>query len=243
MKNPPIAHGARNMASRLPVNSLTTNAPHTDPIGRQTPSTPETWPRWADGIWSGMTATIAASSALKHSWVMHHPSRTTGMLGASATIPMPREPPARPVTIQGRRMPSGDVVRSLIRPKNGLATMASRAPAAATSARLAGARWFPTSESTFKAKVTSTGARNSRLVLMNANVYSEMKPHPTRCGAGGSGSSATAAAVRSINPSSPAVAGRYGRAAEVLPPGPETSGITLSSRRLDPVFPGLTLWS
>ncbi len=50
------------------------------------------------------------------------------MLGASATMTMPREPPARPLTIQGRRMPSGDAVRSLIRPKNGLATMASRAP-------------------------------------------------------------------------------------------------------------------
>ena len=215
------------MASRLPVNSLTTNAPHTDPIGRQTPSTPETWPRWTDGIWSGMTATIAASSALKHSWVMHHPRRTTGMLGASATITMPREPPARPVTIQGRRMPSCDVVRSLIRPKNGLATMASRAPAAATSARLAGARWFPTSESTFKAKVTSTGARNSRLVLMYASVYSEMKPHPTRRAPRGSGSSATAAAVRSCHPSSAAEGGRYGGAAGALPPGPETSGIAL----------------
>ena len=55
------------------------------------------------------------------------------------------------------------------------------APTAATSARLAGARWFPTSESTFKARVTSTGARNSRLVLMYASVYSEMKPHPARC--------------------------------------------------------------
>ena len=97
---------------------------------------------------------------------------------------MPMEPPARPLTIQGRRMPSGDAVRSLIRPKNGLATMASRAPTAATSARLAGARWFPTSESTFKAKVTSKGARNSRLVLMYASVYSEMKPQPTRRAAG-----------------------------------------------------------
>jgi hypothetical protein len=109
--------------------------------------------------------------------------------------------------------------------------MASRAPVAATSARLAGARWFPTSESTFKAKVTSRGARNRRLVLMYASVYSEMKPHPTRCAAGGSGSSATAAAVRSCHPSSATVGGRCGWAAGVLPPGPETSGIALSSRR------------
>ena len=102
------------------------------------------------------------------------------MLGASATMRMPREPPARPVTIQGLRMPSGDAVRSLIRPKNGLPTMASRAPIPATSARLFGARSIPTSEFTFKAKVTSRGAMNSRLVLMYASVYSEMKPHPTR---------------------------------------------------------------
>jgi hypothetical protein len=33
---------------------------------------------------------------------------------------------------------------------------------------------------TFKAQVTSRGARNSRLVLMNANVYSATNPHPTR---------------------------------------------------------------
>ena len=35
------------------------------------------------------------------------------MLGANATMRMPREPPTRPTTIQGRRMPSRDDVRSL----------------------------------------------------------------------------------------------------------------------------------
>ena len=59
------------------------------------------------------------------------------MLGASATTRTPRHPPTRPMTIQGRRMPSGDVVRSLILPKNGLPTIASRAPTPVTSARLA----------------------------------------------------------------------------------------------------------
>ena len=44
-ENPPIAHGAKNMTSRLPVNSLTRNVAHTDAMGRQTPSTPETRPR------------------------------------------------------------------------------------------------------------------------------------------------------------------------------------------------------
>ena len=66
------------------------------------------------------------------------------------------------MTIQGRRMPSRDEVRSLILPKNGLANMASRAPIPATSARLFGAWSIPTSELTFKARVTSRGARNSR---------------------------------------------------------------------------------
>ena len=157
MKNPPIAHGARNMASWLPVNSWTTKVPLTDAMGRQTPRTPETRPRWATGTWSGSTATMAASSALKNSWAMHHPTRTTGMLGASATTRMPREPPARPMTIQGRRMPSRDEVRSLILPKNGLPNMASRAPIPATSARLFGACSIPTSELTFNARVTSSG--------------------------------------------------------------------------------------
>jgi hypothetical protein len=84
------------------------------------------------------------------------------------------------MTIHGRRMPSFDEVRSLIFPKNGLAKIDSREPVAATSAKLFGACLIPTSALTFSAKVTSSGARNTRLVLMNANVYSEMKPHPTR---------------------------------------------------------------
>jgi hypothetical protein len=102
------------------------------------------------------------------------------MLGASATIRMPREPPSRPATIQGRRMPSREAVRSLSLPKNGFPTMANRAPVPLTTARLLGAWSIPTSELTFSAKVTSRGARNNRLMLMNAKVYSEMNPHPTR---------------------------------------------------------------
>src|ERR1039457_6397747 len=94
---------------------------------------------------------MAASSALKNSWARHHPTRTTAMLGANATTRMPREPPTRPMTIHGRRMPSRDEVRSLILPKNGLPNMASRAPIPATSARLSGARLIPTSELTFNA--------------------------------------------------------------------------------------------
>src|ERR1700722_4745386 len=207
-KSPPIAHGARNMTSRLPLNSLTTNAPHTAPMGEQTPSTPETWPRCGDGTWSGSSAASAASSALKNNSAIHHPASTTGTLGASATIRMPREPPARPMSIQGRRMPSFDVVRSLIRPKNGLPTIATMAPPAHTRARLAGACWIPTSESTFKANVTSRGARNSREVLMYASVYSEMKPHPTRWTEGAEVSNAATTAVRSDNPSGPAARAR-----------------------------------
>ena len=45
MKNPPMAHGARNMASRLPVNSWTRKVPLTEAIGTQMPRTPETRPR------------------------------------------------------------------------------------------------------------------------------------------------------------------------------------------------------
>ena len=113
---------------------------------------------------------------------------------------MPREPTARPVIIHGRRMPSRDVVRSLIRPKNALPTMATRAPIPATSAKLPGACLIPTSEFTFNANVTSTGARNSREVLMYASVYSEMKPHPTRRVPSDPGSSAALVAVWYFNP-------------------------------------------
>jgi hypothetical protein len=41
-KTPPIAHGARNMASWFGANRLTTKVAPTDAIGRQIPSTPET---------------------------------------------------------------------------------------------------------------------------------------------------------------------------------------------------------
>ena len=71
---------------------------------------------------------------------------------------------------------------------------------------------------------------NNRLVLMNANVYSEMKPHPTRCATGGSGSSATSDAVPYFHPDSPAVAGRCGWAMGVRPQTRKTSGIALSLR-------------
>ena len=152
------------------------------------------------------------------------------MLGASATMRMPREPPSRPMTIHGRRMPSGDEVRSLILPKNGLAKMASRAAIPATSARLFGACLIPTSELIFNAKVTSRGARNISEVLMYASVYSATKPHPTRWAAGDPGSSAASAAVRYFNPSSPAVGGRRGWAGRPSP-GPGTSGIASPSRR------------
>jgi hypothetical protein len=69
-------------------------------------------------------------------------------------------------------------------------------------------RSIPTSELTFNAKVTSRGARNSRLVLMNANVYRAMNPHPTRRAA----------------PSSPAVEGRCRWALGELGPEPGDVG-------------------
>ena len=134
---------------------------------------------------------MAASSALKNSWAMHHPTITTAMLGAVATMRIPTEPPPRPMTIQGRRMPSREEVRSLIRPKNGLPNRETRAPIPATSDKLFGARSVPTSELTFKARLTSAGARNSRDVLMYASAYIEMKPQPTRRGPGSGAASAS----------------------------------------------------
>ena len=56
MKNPPVAHGTRNVAIWCPLKSFTMNVPLTAAIGRQTPSTPETVPRCAAGTWSGSTA-------------------------------------------------------------------------------------------------------------------------------------------------------------------------------------------
>ena len=103
--------------------------------------------------------------------------------------------------IQGRRMPSREEVRSLSLPKNGLPTIASSEPIPVTSAKLFGACSIPTSELTFKANVTSTGAMNTRVVPMYANAYSEMKPHPTRCSAASSGPCP--------EPSNPAMRGRF----------------------------------
>ena len=101
------------------------------------------------------------------------------MLGANATTRIPADPPSSPITIQGRRMPSVEVVRSLSLPKNGLANMARNAPIPATSERLLGARSVPTSALTFNDRLTSRGARNSRMVPMYASAYSATKPQRT----------------------------------------------------------------
>src|SRR5438132_14403714 len=124
---------------------------------------------------------------------------------------MPSEPPTRPITIHGRRMPSRDDVRSLILPKNGLPSTDTRAPIPATSARLFGASLIPTSALTFNGKVTSRGGRKSRLVLMNANVYREMKPHPTRCSPTAPNSGPALAAIRYFNLDPAAVGARAWR--------------------------------
>ena len=139
------------------------------------------------GTWSGSTATSAASSALKATCAMHQPIRTTATVGATATTRTPAVPPARPMIIHGRRLPSRDEVRSLILPKNGLANSASSAPTPATSARLVGARSLPTRELIFKARLTSNGARNNRMVPMYASAYSTTNRAPTRCTGGDSG--------------------------------------------------------
>ena len=78
----------------------------------------------------------------------------------------PADPPSQPPTIHGRRIPSDEVVRSLILPKNGLATIDTRDPTPATSARLFGAASIPTRELTFRANVTSSGAMNTSEVPM-----------------------------------------------------------------------------
>src|ERR687884_2311309 len=96
--------------------------------------------------------------------------RTTRMLGATAIARIPDEPASRPITIHGRRLPQRQEVRSLILPKNGLATIDNSPPTPATSDKLFGARCVRTSEFTLRASVTSRGARNRRLVLKNANV-------------------------------------------------------------------------
>jgi hypothetical protein len=83
-----------------------------------------------------------------------------------ATTNRPAAPPIRPMTIQGRRIPYREVVRSLILPKNGLPTRASSAPTPSTSDRLAGACALPTNELTLRASVTSTGDNSISQVPM-----------------------------------------------------------------------------
>jgi hypothetical protein len=111
---------------------------------------------------------------------MHHPNTTVGTFGASATTRIPDVPPSRPITIQGRRMPSRDGVRSLSLPKSGLANRASSAPTPATIERLPGARSIPTSELTFNERLTRSGARKSRITPMYASTYRATKTGPTR---------------------------------------------------------------
>ena len=113
------------------------------------------------------------------------------------------DPPTSPMTIQGRRMPNRDEVRSLSLPASGLANIASREPTPATTAKLLGARSIPTSDSTFRANVTSKGAISSRMLHMNAAVYRAMKPQPTRC-TPGAPVSGPASAVWYFSPSTAA---------------------------------------
>jgi hypothetical protein len=81
---------------------------------------------------------------------------------------MPKDPPARPTIIHGRRIPHRDVVRSLNRPNRGFATRATSDPVAATSDRLEAARSAPTSELILSARVTRSGAMKTRLVARYA---------------------------------------------------------------------------
>jgi hypothetical protein len=61
-----------------------------------------------------------------------------------------------------------------------LPTIATSDPVAAMSDRLFGARSVPTSELTFNARVTSSGAMNTRLVARYAAAYDATKGQPTR---------------------------------------------------------------
>ena len=126
-KKPPIAHGTMNIASWLPVNSWTRNVPLTDAIGRQTPRTPDTEPRWATGTWSGQHRHQGREQRVEEQ-LRDAPAheRRRGRSGATATTRTPSEPPSRPMTIHGRRMPHRHDVRSLSLPKNGLPSMASQ---------------------------------------------------------------------------------------------------------------------
>ena len=173
------------MVRSLVSNVCTRKVPATDAAGRQMPSTPETRPRWPTGTWSGSTATWAASSALRKTCAMHHPTSTTAMFGARATVRMPVVPPTSPTTIQGRRMPHRDVVRSLSRPKNGLLTIDSSDPTPVTRARFLGASSRPTRWLTFSASDTSSGARKSSAPPAYDRAYSEMNVHPTRAAVAG----------------------------------------------------------
>jgi hypothetical protein len=99
---------------------------------------------------------------LKKTWQTHQPASTVQMFGATATTRVPAAPTATPMTIQGRRIPIGEVVRSLSLPNSGLAAMASSDPTPVTIARLRGAASMPTRSFTLSASETRSGARNSR---------------------------------------------------------------------------------
>ena len=106
--------------------------------------------------------------------------------------------------------------------------MATTAPMPATRAKLSGACLIPTSELIFNAKLTSSGAMNSRLVLMKAKAYSAMKPQPTRVIEGESSTNAAPAAGGSSDSSSPAASADAGMA-------PSTGRATSGTRTvLDP---------
>jgi hypothetical protein len=111
---------------------LTRKVAVTDATGVQTPEDAGDHAALSLGHLVRQHGHLAASSALKRAGRCTT-RRGRRDVGRQRDHEDPDEPPSRPITIHGRRMPQREAVRSLILPKNGFPTIVNRAPVPATS--------------------------------------------------------------------------------------------------------------
>ena len=120
--------GTTNSITSWSWNSWARKVPPRMPTFCAMPSRADTLPRWNLGTWSEMVAMNGARVALAPSCARHQPAVMTGTLCPRAITTKARVITTVPATIQGRRRPNREVVRSESRPNSTLPMTANRAP-------------------------------------------------------------------------------------------------------------------
>ncbi len=108
------------------------NSPTTAPTGRLSPTIADAGPRRCGASWSGITAVTATIAELNPTAVTTPAAVNPNVPAASSCPTDPTATSTAPSSRNGLRLPSREVVRSLIRPSTGNATSENNAPTPAT---------------------------------------------------------------------------------------------------------------